>query len=328
MRSGTVRAEAASGDSREHSMSSPAELPLRLRCPRCSANLSSLACAKCGMEMRQSGGIVHALRPERVAHYARFVADYEHIRAAEGRGSDHAEFFLGLPYRDVSGRNKDQWRIRSRSYQYLLDQVLRPALPIGARVLDLGAGNCWMCHRLARAGFSVVGVDLLTNPYDGLGAAGHYLKHLPQLFPRFQAELEHLPFQEKQFDAVVFNASFHYAEDAKAALGEALRCAKNDGLVVISDTPWYSSEESGHRMVEERQQRFLRRYGTASSSLDSIEFVTNDRLRVLEWRLGIEWKVCFPKYGVRWAMRPCWAILRNRREPAQFRIFVAQRKQA
>jgi SAM-dependent methyltransferase len=325
MHAEATRAEVALVTSPASAQRSTAPVAVHLRCPRCSANLFSLSCAKCGMEMRESDGIVHALRPERVEHYARFIAEYEHIRAEEGRGSKGPDFYFDLPYRDATGRNEDQWRIRSRTYQYMLDRILTPTLPLGAKILDLGAGNCWLSHRLARAGYSMAGVDLLTNPYDGLAAANHYRRYLPELFPRFQAELEHLPFQDQQFDAAVFNASFHYAEDAVAALAEALRCTKRDGFVVIGDTPWYSCEASGFQMVKERRQSFLWRFGTASASLESIEFVTDDRLRSLERRLGIQWKVYSPKYGVCWAMRPYLAKLRKRREPAQFRIYVTQR---
>ena len=101
-------------------------------------------------------------------------------------------------------------------------------------------------------------MDLLTNDHDGLGAAEHFRKHLPAMFPRFQAELARLPFQDEQFDAVIFNASFHYAEDYAATLREALRCVRSGGTVIVSDTPWYSSEESGRRMVAERSAAFLR----------------------------------------------------------------------
>jgi SAM-dependent methyltransferase len=280
------------------------------------------------MEMRENEGIVGALRPERVEHYARFIADYERIRMAEGRGSSDAEFYLNLPYRDTSGKNNDQWRIRSNTFRHLIHRILMPHLPLGAKILDLGAGNCWMSHRLGRAGFKAVAVDLLTNAFDGLGAAAHYREHLPEFFPRFQAELAYLPFQDHQFDAAIFNASFHYAENAAAALGEALRCTKRDGFVVISDTPWYSSNESGNEMVKERRQKFLRRYGTASASLESTEFVTDDLLGDLERQLGIRWSSHTPRYGVRWAMRPYLAMLRNRREPARFRIYVARRGSA
>jgi ubiquinone/menaquinone biosynthesis C-methylase UbiE len=298
---------------------------LRLRCPRCSANLSCLSCAKCGFRLRDNRGIVHALTPERAAHFAQFIVDYEHIRAAEGRGAANDDFYLGLPYRDLSGRNSEQWRIRARTYDCMIKRVLGPALPAAARVLDLGAGNCWLSFRLANAGFKPCAVDLLANERDGLGAAEHYRRHMPQFFPRFQAELAHLPFQSEQFDAAIFNASFHYAENAKAALQEAFRCVKFGGIVLICDTPSYSCEESGKAMIAERRVAFLRRYGTDSSSIESIEYLTAQRLQNLEENLSIVWRVHVPRYGFRWAMRPFLAKIRKRREPARFRIYAAQK---
>lgn len=298
---------------------------VRLQCPRCLTDLPELECFSCGFRLQSNGGILDALPPERAAHYLRFIEEYERIRSAEGRGSESESFYLGLPYKDVSGRNSKQWELRARSYDCLMERVLKPNFPLGGRILDLGAGNCWMSFRLTVAGHHPFAVDLLTNASDGMGAAEHYRGHLPRLFPRFRAELAHLPFQKEQFDAVIFNASFHYAEDYEAALREALRCTGAGGIVVISDTPWYSSEESGNRMVSERHATFLRRYGTASDSIRSLEYLTGERLRELGERLSIRWTTYFPHYGFRWSMRPLVAKLRNRREPSRFRIYVARK---
>lgn len=308
------------------SVGEPSALGLRPRCPSCGAALEALECPHCGFQMRVSDGIVHALPPDSEAHYAQFVRDYESIRAAEGRGSEDDNFYLGLPYTDSTGRNQDQWRIRARSFDYLLNHVLKTHPEIeGGRILDLGAGNCWMSFRLSLAGYSPFAVDLLTNSNDGLRAAEHYRKHLPTLFPRIQADFTALPFQDEQFDAAIFNASFHYVENDEAALRDSLRCVRSGGFVIICDTPWYSSEESGNRMVCERRSTFLQRYGTASDSIVSVEYLTNDRLRYLEKQLGIKWASFSPRYGLKWAMRPLVARLHNRREPSRFRIYSARK---
>ncbi len=278
--------------------------------------------------MSEGGGIIDALPQAKAEHYAQFVEDYEHIRVAEGRGSYRDDFYLSLPYRDVSGRNSEQWRIRARTFSYLMKRVLAPVLLPNALILDLGAGNCWMSFRLANAGYRPVAVDLRSNSYDGLGAAVHFQEHLPKLFPRFRAELAHLPFQSEQFAAAIFNASFHYAEDAVAALAEAMRCLKSGGYLVICDTPWYASDESGFDMVQERRRNFMEKHGTASASLESIEFLTDERLQTFEEQLAIRWTVHSPSYGLRWAMRPYLARVRNRRQPARFRIFVARKEPA
>jgi SAM-dependent methyltransferase len=272
--------------------------------------------------MQLSGGIVHALPPERVAHYAKFVAEYERIRAAEGRGSQSEEYYLSLPYKDATGRNGNQWSIRARTFESLLKHVFNPEDRRGT-VLDLGAGNCWMSFRLALLGYRPIAVDLLTNDQDGLGAGDHYVRNLPICFSRFRAELTRLPFRDGQFDAIVFNASFHYSEDYEATLAEALRCLKDGGRVIISDTPWYSREESGKQMIAERHASFLKRFGTVSNSVKSLEYLTDERLRVLEEKLSIRWTKHTPRYGLKWAMRPWIAKLRARREPSRFRLYVA-----
>ena len=300
-------------------------MEIDLRCPRCKAIVPEFSCAECGFQLRNIKGVIQALPPERVVYFARFVEEYERIRSAEGRGSESDEFYLCLPYSDASRRNAAQWAIRARSFDFLLERLLKPALPRGGSILDLGAGNCWMSYRLALAGYRPCAVDLLTNERDGLGAAEHYRNYLPRFFPRFRAEFTRLPFRDGQFDAVVFNASLHYAEDLESAVREALRCCKPGGLVMVCDTPWYSDEDSGKKMVGERRANFLRTYGTASASIESQEYLTDERLKSLESRLGVRWKAYAPYLGVKWALRPLWAKLRNRREPARFHIYAARK---
>jgi SAM-dependent methyltransferase len=297
---------------------------IQLRCPHCGSNVDELMCLQCAFGMKLHNGIVHALPLERAAHYARFISDYERIRAAEGRRSSDSNFYLSLPYTDTSGRNSAQWAIRSRSYGFLIRHVFK-SLCAGARILDLGSGNCWMSYRLALRGYRPVAVDLLTNGDDGLGAACHYESQLKFPFSRFQAEATNLPFHDGQFDAVVFNASFHYSENYETTLLEALRCLKPAGMIVVSDTPWYSREESGRQMVAERQAHFRERFGTASNSIRSMEYLTDVRLNALEQALPIRWTSYTPWYGWQWAMRPVIATLCRRREPSRFRIYVGHR---
>src|ERR1700744_6314117 len=90
-------------------------LEIYLQCPRCRGNIKNLKCSHCAFRMELHNEIVHALPPERAAYYARFIAEYERIREAEGRGSQSENFYLALPYKDTSGRNSQQWKIRSRS---------------------------------------------------------------------------------------------------------------------------------------------------------------------------------------------------------------------
>lgn len=311
---------------------------LLIQCPRCRAIVTArsrsrdnqaeqMLCTSCLFQIVGRDGIWDALPAERAARYAAFVADYEKIRSAEGRGSRNPEYYLALPERDLSGRNQSQWDIRSRTYRCLVSHLLEPlehSDPPQRKVLDLGAGNCWLSYRLALRGHFPVAVDLLLNPLDGLGAAEHYQRRVPGLFPRFRAELDRLPFADGQFDIAIFNASFHYSEDYTRTLAEALRCLRRPGKMIIADTPWYTRQQSGEAMLQERQTFFKAMYGFASNSLPSLEFLTDDRLEALEKEFVLRWNILDPDYGLQWRLRPFIARLRRRREPSRFRIYVAE----
>jgi SAM-dependent methyltransferase/ribosomal protein S27AE len=307
---------------------------LRLRCPRCGNSIgylpdndATLVCSRCTVKIPCEQGVWKALLPEREVHFSRFVEDYQFIRASEGRGSVTADYYLALPYRDLSGRNRGQWKIRARTFRYIETRILPQITSIAnpkLRILDLGAGNGWMSYRFSRQGHTPIAVDLMTNDQDGLGAAMHYKKRLPIMFPRFQAELDKLPFADGQFDLVVFNASFHYSEDYEKTLCEALRCTRRYGTVLIADTPWYGDEQSGLQMLEERRVLFIKRYGIPSDELKSLEFLTDQRLAQLQKAFGIRWQTYEPYYGIRWQMRPLLARLRRARTPSRFRIYAAE----
>jgi SAM-dependent methyltransferase len=314
---------------------------VRLHCIGCKSDLTTLPyhslgqeqkpveCMHCLAKLTQHQGIWLALLECRQRYFARFMHDYELVREAEGRGSSDPEFYLCLPFQDRTGRNSWQWSIRSRTFRYFATRIL-PALE--ARVsrpltfLDLGAGNGWLSYRLAQLGHHPIAVDLQTSSFDGLGAAIHYQHSLPKLFPRFQAELDRLPFANGQFDCAIFNASFHYSENYDRTLAETIRCLRPGGTIVIADSPSYSREEVGLQMVEERRKSFQKSYGFASDSLHNREYLTRDRLFYLETRHNLEWVTYKPWYGIRWACRPALAWARRRREPSQFRIYTAQVK--
>lgn len=312
-----------------------------LRCTSCTTAVGSmtyhslaqaqegLVCQECGAVLLQRNGIWLALAKSREEHFRRFLKEYEAVRKFEGRGSDDSEFYLALPYRDQTGRNSRQWKIRSRTYRYLEEVILPKIRENGSRpllTLDLGAGNGWMSYRLASQGHRPIAVDLQTDVFDGLGAAVHFESSLPMLFPRFQAEVDQLPFGCGQFDCAIFNASFHYSENYARTLGEAIRCLRPGGSVVIADSPSYSRDECGQRMVEERQALFERKFGFKSDGLASCEYLTKERLKVLATEFGVEWKAHQVWYGMRWACRPMVARLKRRREPSRFVIYEAQVK--
>ena len=289
--------------------------------PRCKGELmfeapDQLRCENEALTFHQVDGVWRFLLPERESHFSRFIGEYEKIRHFEGRFSADAAYYRALPFQDLSGRFVSDWKIRAASF-VALTEIL------GARstILDLGAGNGWLSNRLAETGHDVFAVDLLTNLEDGLGAWRNYQTR----FTPVQAEFSFLPFPLTFADALIFNASIHYAESYEQVLTEGLRVLKPEGMLVIMDSPVYHDEASGNAMVQERKAQFLARYGFASDAVRSEGFLTYERMKTLGKALGLKWQHVVPNYGWKWQIRPLVATLRGKREPAQFGLWLGRR---
>ncbi len=282
----------------------------------------------CGFVFSEVDGIYNALPPHREAAFRQFVRDYETVRAKEGRGSSNADYYLALPFKDLTGRNAWQWQIRARTFRFMEKRLLpdiESSYPRGCDILDIGAGNGWLSYRLAQRGHRPVAVDLLVNGTDGLGAAQHYFQTVPP-FARFKAEMDSLPFMPAQFDVVIFNASLHYSVDYRHTLQEALRCLRSGGHVIAADSPFYRREESGQKMLQEKRAAFSRQFGFSSDSIQSREYLTTETLNDLSTELALKWNVYKPWYGLSWAFRPMKAKLMRRREPSNFYLLRARKE--
>lgn len=234
-------------------------------CPRCHALLDAdgtkLRCPHDGYTNRPLHGIRDFLSDDDRLRQNPFMEEYAAIRRAERRGSGDAAYYLALPDAAPDDPHRREWRMRGESLVWLRNRMAEPAHADPLRVLDAGAGNCWLTRWLAVWGHIAVALDLNIDQYDGLGAGRHYLDALPVGFERVRSDFLHLPFTGAAFDRVIFNASLHYAADLPAVLSEARRVTCAGGSIVIIDSPIYSSEAGGLRMLAERggtgRSRFL-----------------------------------------------------------------------
>ena len=254
---------------------------------------------------------------------AQFRAEYARHRAAEGRGLS-GDALHALPYLR-SGPLARQWQVRARSFEAFVGHVLQPRHKArGRRVLDLGAGNGWLCHRIAKMGFDVTAVDIRDDAVDGLGAARALLRGNPGLFACIAASFDRLPFQDRHFDITVFNASLHYAFDLASVLREAERVTSRGGVIAILDSPFYRRDAAGQAMVREKLAHGAEQFGERAGVLlghGFIEYLTRERLAAaapeLKWRRH---RVLYPLW---YELRPLAAWLRGKRPPSRFDLWVA-----
>lgn len=259
----------------------------------------------------------------------RFGAEYARHRAAEGRG--HAgEALLSLPYLR-EGAFVRQWQVRARSFEGFRRHVLRPmARDAGRRLqlIDLGAGNGWLCYRVAMEGHVAVAVDIRDDDIDGLGAAGPFLRQFPRTIESIRASFDALPLASANSDIAIFNASLHYSTHLATTLGEAARVVRPGGRIVCLDSPSYGHERDGEAMVSEKKAQAGERFGERADALLAlpfIEFLTRERLARASEGLGLRWRRRRIWYPLWYELRPLRAALGGKRPPSRFDLWIAER---
>ncbi|MDF1657891.1 MAG: methyltransferase domain-containing protein [Verrucomicrobiales bacterium] len=107
----------------------------------------------------------------------------------------------------------------------------------GSKVLDVGAGTGNYSCALAEAGYHVTALE----PSKVMCAQGKQHSRLCWV----EGNAEDLPFEAKNFDAVVMTLSMHHFEDWKAsireAVREAVRVAGNGPVVIFTFDPDFES---------------------------------------------------------------------------------------
>lgn len=256
----------------------------------------------------------------------RFRAAYAEQRRVEGRGAGGTAELMALPY-VRSGPLARQWAVRARSFECFLRTVVQPLerlhAPRPLALLDLGAGNGWLCYRLGLRGWRAVALDWRHDAVDGLGAGTPYAERLPGRFARVAASFDAIPLS-RRFDLVVFNAAIHYSVSLDRTLVEAVRVTVPGGHIAIVDSPFYRQSEDGERMVAEKRAAATREWGERSAellALPSIEYLTAERLTAAAAPLGLSWQRHRVRYPLWYELRPLAARLRGARPPSRFDVW-------
>jgi SAM-dependent methyltransferase len=253
----------------------------------------------------------------------RFYREYARHRAEEGRAF-RGEQLRSLPYLRA-GPLAQQWAVRARTYEVFARRVLKPMSAKPLDILDLGAGNGWLCHRIALQGHRAVALDIRDDDIDGLGVAADFFHDTPALFRCVRASFDALPFSDHCFDLVLFNASLHYATDLHHVLVEAARVTRSGGLLAILDTPFYRGESDGQDMVAEKLAEGRMRFGVRADVLLSknfMEYLTPDRLAA--GLRSLSWTRHRVRYPLWYEMRPLLAWLKRKRTPSRFDLWTAR----
>lgn len=219
-----------------------------------------------GLDVEERDGITYS-RDHATDQESEFLQHYRSLRDAEGRGSEHAAWYLSLPNVDSHHPRAREWRERANTLAWITSHLSSRASgssdPLS--ILDAGAGNCWLSWNLALLGHAVVALDLNDDPRDGLRAGRHYLENGRVTFGRLCSSYSTLPLHSDSADSIIFNASLHYALNLNAVIAESVRVLAPGGEILVVDSPFYRHREDGELMVRQREEKGRATYLTYSA---------------------------------------------------------------
>jgi SAM-dependent methyltransferase len=283
----------------------------KFACPRCGAPLdSTLICPTCKAVFECRDGIYRFLLHERELELKPFLRQYQHVRQQEGNLAQPAEYYRSLPSVSRGHPEAERWHIRRQSFECLLG--LLPKHPI--KILDLGAGNCWLTNRLTALGHHCVAVDVSTSCDDGLGAREHYTSQ----FTCVQADFDSLPFVPGQFDAAMFDASLHYSPDVHRSLEQVNLMIRQKGMIFVIDSPTFRNHRSGRQMVHERDEHFKKGFGLQEVIQRGPGYLTRRQMH----SAGFQFHASHGR--LLWSVRRLWSGIKMQREPAAFGVWMGQ----
>jgi SAM-dependent methyltransferase len=303
----------------------------RFACPECAAEADTdwsngEISFGCGHRFEHRNGLYRLLTQRRLTAAEPMIRQYRFVREREGYRVSRPEYYQMLPSVPPDDPHAPEWRLRRESFERLHRRLL-PAVGLAARgplepirVLDVGAGNGWLSHRLASFGHQVVAVDRLDDELDGLGAWRHYATR----FVPVQADFDALPFAPGQFDLVVFNGSLHYSLNVTASLARAHRMLAPGGALAVMDSPMFCREAEGHAMVADKLRRFKTDYGLTDVVHPNVGFLTFAALAETAASLGLHGRFFRSRGPLMWRARRELAWFRLRRAPAAFGVWFAR----
>jgi 2-polyprenyl-3-methyl-5-hydroxy-6-metoxy-1,4-benzoquinol methylase len=274
-----------------------------------------------GTEIRMRDGIYRGLTAKRAQEIEPLLLHYRRVRAVDGYRHSGAEYYRSLPYVDRRDAESATWRVRQQSFGNLRRVLKRPGRR-RLRILDLGAGNGWLSHRLALDGHACVAVDWLDDQEDGLAAA----RHSPVGFTCLQADFDDLPLASQQFDVAIFNASLHYSTDPSATLRRARTSLVAGGMLVVMDSPVFTSDEDGRGMLDGQEAKF--RAMGAGDVRWGVGYLTTSGLARAAIDAGVRVRWIPSRGWPGWALKRWVAGLEQRRPPARFGLWFGIWQQA
>jgi SAM-dependent methyltransferase len=232
-----------------------------LLCPDCRLPIDpdTLGCQG-GHHYALQSGVLSLLAEDFAGRLADYLPRLSASRAELGRPLLDEAAYERLPdgqqaMPDAAWRT--EWRLRCHDLAVVQQLLGRHASQGALRILDVGAWNGWLSHRLAALGHAVTAVDYFVDEHDGLGARRFYTT----TWRAIQLDLRDLSVLDEQFDVVILNRCLQFFSDPIASLAGAQHRVAPGGQLIVTGLQRFRDSAGRARQVQASLDAHRQRFG-------------------------------------------------------------------
>ncbi len=230
-----------------------------MRCPECELPLDAEWRCPNNHTWPMVDGVRTAVNADLSRTLDPFLKAFRAYRNVAGERLLEPGMYNRLP---ESGMDHDPglWQLRKIDLE-IITQLSRVS-PVGGdrrplHILDVGAWNGWLSHRLAALGHDVTSTDVFTDAHDGLGAVQHY----PAKFSAVQADQERLYLFDGPYDLIVAQRCMGYMVDVQRSLEQMKGLLAPGGTIILTGLNIFRNPSSIRKHFAQSALRFTEQYG-------------------------------------------------------------------
>lgn len=229
-------------------------------------------------ELPRVNGVYHLLSDGEFTNLKSHFEGFVRFREESNELEQNPSVISELPY----SKNTQSWINKQFTLELLENHI---KIQKTKTVLIIGAGNGWLCNKLALQGLECLGVDILYYKYDGLETIEIYDSEFTHVLMH-PHEIDRI---KSFFDLIVFENNLAYVKNPIETLTKAKDLLSPKGSVFLTGlSVYYSGEERERNRISEMQKYFSENYNHHINTYQTDMYLNRNFLKQIS---QIEFKI-------------------------------------